>query len=106
MKKLSSLIIILSLLFSSASYAHGYHPEDYDKSYVLPDLIVMRPLGLAATIAGTALFIVISPLTALAYIPEPHDSFEKTANQLIFAPGHFTFSRPLGHKSFIEFPDP
>ena len=106
MKKIAILLIAFTLLCSSAAFASPYKDENYDKSYVLPDLIVMRPLGLAVTIAGTGLFIVLSPLTALAYISPPHEAFEKTANILIMAPGKFTFSRPLGDKSFIDFPDP
>jgi hypothetical protein len=106
MKKFSKLLLSVTLLFSLSATAGQYKDEDYDKSYILPDLIIMRPLGLGVTLAGTGLFIVLSPLTAFASIAPPHDAFEKTANLLIMAPGHFTFSRPLGNKTLIDFPDP
>ena len=70
-----------------------------DSAFVLFDVIVYRPLGFAATIVGAALFIGISPLTALASIPAPHDAFEQTADILVFTPGEYTFTRPLGDRT-------
>lgn len=83
-----------------------YRSEDYDKSFIPLDLLVYRPTGLLATIIGTAIFIGVSPFTALASIPAPHDAFHKTANIFIVAPANYTFSRPLGDTSIIKFPDP
>ncbi len=62
----------------------------------LADVILARPVGLVATICGSALFVAISPLTALATISPPHDAFELAANKLILAPATFTFDRPVG----------
>lgn len=62
----------------------------------LIDIILYRPFALVATLAGTAVFVGISPLTALAAISPPHDAFEKTANLLIVQPAKYTFDRPLG----------
>lgn len=84
----------------------AYRSEDYDKSFIPLDLLVYRPTGLLATIIGTAVFIGVSPFTALASIPAPHDAFHKTANIFIVAPANYTFSRPLGDTSIIKFPDP
>jgi hypothetical protein len=70
-----------------------------DSAFVLFDIIVYRPLGFAATIVGAALFVGISPFTALASIPAPHDAFEQTADILIFTPGEYTFTRPIGDRS-------
>lgn len=70
-----------------------------DSAFVLFDVFVYRPIGLAATIVGAALFVGLSPLTALASIAPPHDAFAKTADILIVAPGEYTFTRPVGARS-------
>jgi hypothetical protein len=70
-----------------------------DPGFVLFDVIVYRPIGFAVTIVGAALFIGISPFTALASIPAPHDAFEQTADILVFTPGEYTFTRPIGDRS-------
>lgn len=91
---------------SRQRYPRAYHPEDYNKSFIPVDLLIYRPFGLLTTIVGTAVFIAVSPFTALASIPEPHNAFHKTANIFIVAPANYTFSRPLGDTSRFQFPDP
>jgi hypothetical protein len=54
------------------------------------DVILMRPVGLAATIVGTAVFIVSLPFSALG------GNQEAAAEKLINEPFFFTFQRPLG----------
>lgn len=66
---------------------------------VVTDVIVVRPAGFVATAVGCALFVGLSPLTALASIPEPHDSFNRVGAILIGAPYGYTFVRPLGEFS-------
>jgi hypothetical protein len=56
------------------------------------DLIVLRPLGLAATVGGVALFIVSLPFSALG------GNTDEAANKLVKAPFAYTFNRPLGHE--------
>ncbi len=63
---------------------------------VLTDVIFIRPLGVGATLAGAALYVGLSPLTTLASIPAPHDSFQKVGNLLVGTPYGYTFVRPLG----------
>ncbi len=65
------------------------------------DIILFRPVGFVATIAGTAAFVGMSPLTAFANIPYPHDAFNRTAEFLIKQPARYTFQRPLG----VSYPD-
>jgi len=45
-------------------------------------------------------YIGMSPLTALASIPAPHDAFVKVGKILILAPADYTFVRPVGDRSF------
>jgi len=91
--------------YHSKHRSKAYRSEDYDKSFIPLDLLVFRPLGLLTTIAGTGVFIGVSPFTALASIAD-HDAFHKTANIFIAAPASYTFSRPLGDTSLFKFPDP
>ncbi|MFI3119134.1 MAG: hypothetical protein QX203_04070 [Methylococcaceae bacterium] len=100
MKKLIRWLILLSAM-SFTAMAHSQNADVPDSGFVLADVLLYRPLGFAATIAGSALFIGISPLTALASIPEPHDAFNKTFTILVLAPAAYTFIRPVGEKRFI-----
>lgn len=99
MKKLINFVILLSVTCCS-TVVHSQSIEQADPGFVLLDVLFYRPVGVAATIIGTGVFIGLSPLTALASIPKPHDAFAKTANILILAPGAYTFIRPLGDREF------
>ncbi|TAK61049.1 hypothetical protein [Methylobacter sp.] len=99
MKKLTGFFILVSII-SCSTVAHSQDVEEVRPGFVLLDVLLYRPVGLAATIIGTGLYIGISPLTALASIPEPHDAFVKTGKILILLPANYTFVRPLGDRSF------
>lgn len=81
--------------FSVPSYAEAEEGE-YNPLFALTDIIFLRPMGLVATVAGSALFIGLSPVTALATIPPPHDAFSHMGHYLVMTPVDFTFSRPIG----------
>lgn len=57
---------------------------------MLVDVVVMRPLGLVATVVGTALTIVALPFTI------PTGSVGDSAREMIVKPAEYTFKRPLG----------
>ena len=99
MKKLIRFFVLLPVLCCS-SIAHSQSVEETDPGFVLLDVLLYRPVGFAVTIIGTGAFIGLSPLTALASIPEPHDAFAKTAKILILAPAAYTFIRPIGDRDF------
>lgn len=69
---------------------------DYNPYFVPFDVLLFRPLGLVTTIAGSALFVATSPLTALSAIAPPHDAFEQMIDIFIIVPSTYTFYRPLG----------
>ncbi|MFZ0243794.1 MAG: hypothetical protein WAL90_19295 [Desulfobacterales bacterium] len=54
------------------------------------DLLVMRPLGAAATVLGSAVFVLSIPFTAIS------DTIPTAAEKLVTDPYHFTVTRPLG----------
>jgi hypothetical protein len=65
-------------------------PPQPDGISMAADFLVARPLGLVATVAGTALYVVAFPFAAMAgdiYTP---------AEYLVAQPARFTFDRPLG----------
>ena len=100
MKFLTALLVVLIFLKPDPVPAADVQKTYFGVDDVVVEILFARPLGLAATIAGIGVFTAISPLTALADIPEPHDAFVKTADALIFAPASFTFQRPLGYYCF------
>ena len=99
MKKLISLFVLLSIMACS-TVPQSHRVEQTDPGFVIWDVLFYRPVGLIATIIGTGVFIGVSPLTALASIPEPHDAFAKMSNILILSPATYTFVRPVGDRSF------
>jgi len=99
MKKFIRFFILLPLMCCSA-VTHSQSVEETDPGFVILDVLFYRPMGFAATIIGAGAFIGLSPLTAFASIPEPHDAFVKTAKILILAPAAYTFIRPLGDRAF------
>ena len=54
------------------------------------DLVLVRPLGLAATVIGTVLTVVALPFTL------PGGNAGDSARELIVRPAEYTFNRPLG----------
>jgi hypothetical protein len=53
------------------------------------DLVVLRPLGCVAIVAGTGVFLLTLPFTY------PSHSVEKAADRFVKAPFRYTFSRPF-----------
>jgi len=73
---------------------HGYHfAESGSAEAMVADVIVARPVGLVATVVGSAAYVVSLPFSLLG-------GNEKQAREkLVKEPTAFTFKRPLG-----EFP--
>jgi hypothetical protein len=58
------------------------------------DVLVMRPIGLLATVMGTVFYVVpVAPIMALTRPTE----IAKPMGPLIGAPARFTFKDPIGH---------
>jgi len=99
MKKLISFFILVSIM-SCSTVPQSQRVEEVQPGFVILDVLFYRPGGLIATVIGTGVFIGMSPLTALASIPAPHDAFVKTGKILILSPATYTFVRPVGDRSF------
>ncbi|MGJ0514657.1 MAG: hypothetical protein ACR65O_02765 [Methylomicrobium sp.] len=99
MKKVSSLVLLLSMTATTPGFAQTPQPVESDGYDVMMD-VFLRPVGIVGTIVGAGLFVGLSPITALAAIPSPHDSFEKLGNTIVCKPFRWTFERPVGNYEY------
>lgn len=95
MNKLATMIAATALTLSAGlaqaqDYRHGIDDSPSAAAMAF-DLVVVRPLGLVATIGGIGLFVVSLPFAALAG-EAPTDQ----ARKFILEPARYTFERPLG----------
>lgn len=65
-------------------------PPPLDPAAVVVDTVVVRPLCLAATVLGSAFFVVSLPVAATS------KSIHRSAHALVVRPARATFTRPLG----------
>jgi hypothetical protein len=65
--------------------------EDTDPHMrMVGDILLIRPLGIVATVVGGALFVVSLPFSALG------GNTEDVYQTMVVEPAKFTFSRPIG----------
>jgi hypothetical protein len=84
-KIIISLMVCLLVLNSTAAFA-----AETDDIMVVGDLLLARPLGIVATVIGSAVFFVSLPFTI------PSGSAQHTGDVMVGEPFNFTFKRPLG----------
>jgi len=80
-----ALLIAVTLIFSSGP-AFG-HDQDME---VIMDVLIVRPAGVAAIVAGAVVFVVALPIAASSR------SVGTTAQALVVSPCKYTFVRPIG----------
>lgn len=92
-KKALLLVLTISLVIGSL-YSHGWTQVQGDPlkdEWNIIDLLIARPLGIAAGVVGTGIFILSLPFTI------PTNSVDDAAKMFIVEPFSFSFTR--------EFPD-
>lgn len=94
-KRLLVIVLLLGLIVSvdmSADAAGKARSASSKPSAaaIAADLIVLRPVGLIGTILGTCGFILSLPVTI------PTKKVDSIGQDLVIAPFHYTFERPLG----------
>ncbi len=101
--RLLTLICTVAISASGVSYTRGadnkqtYSRTDSDAGVaVVADTLVARPLCLATTVVGSAIFIISLPVAAAS------KSVKQTAHTLVVRPAKATFTRPLGDFSGID----
>ncbi|MBZ0221325.1 MAG: hypothetical protein K8I01_12955 [Candidatus Methylomirabilis sp.] len=82
--------LVLFLAVAPAQAASTMEKGEPTSSEIIFDVLVGRPLGIVATVLGTAVFIVGLPFTI------PARSVGVTAEKLIADPFKYTFARPVG----------
>ena len=90
-KIIISLIVCLLLLNSTAALA-----AETNDLMMVGDLIFARPLGIVATVIGSAVFFVALPFTI------PSGSVRHTGDIMVGEPFNFTFKRPDHVPKFVE----
>lgn len=93
MKKLAILVLaaVLSAPAFSATVAINPRGAAPGPGAMFVDAVLVRPLGVVATVVGAATWVVSLPFSALG------GNVGEAANALIKAPAGYTFKRPLGH---------
>ena len=95
-KLLITVICVLALLLTTTMPALA--SGDTDATSVAIDVVVARPVTLALTVLGSALFVVSLPIAAAS------GDVNKAAKALVAAPAKDTFTRPLGDFSnFLDY---
>jgi len=92
------MVFLLMPVFVSASGSANVHvslhgialAESGSAEAMVADVVIARPVGLLATIMGSAVYVVALPFSLLG------GNEEQAREKLIKEPGNFTFKRPLG----------
>lgn len=86
------LIAVLVLISFSTSVLAGSQKlnNDISAEAMAADLLIVRPLGIVATVVGCAIFIVSYPFSALG------GNTKVACQKLVKDPAKFTFKRALG----------
>lgn len=79
-----------SSLLASQAYAAQAQTSPPSGAAMLIDGIVVRPLGIVATLLGGAIFVVTIPFSALG------GNVSEAGQSLVVEPARMTFKRPLG----------
>ena len=86
MKKSTVTILIAICIIMTSVPAFG-NDQAFETTV---DILLVRPVSLAATVVGTAVFIVSLPFSI------PSQSVGATARTLVAEPFNYTFTRPIG----------
>lgn len=85
-----SIALFLTVSAPGTVLANENGTESGDDAAIVLDLILLRPIGLVATVVGTLFFVGSLPISL------PTLSVGKTFNALVAAPAKYTFVRELG----------
>jgi hypothetical protein len=87
----ATILAVILMLTASLGRAEDTHSnQNVSGSAIIADILVARPLGLVATVGGSALFIVGLPFILIS------GSTDQAAQKLVVEPAEYTFTRPLG----------
>ena len=85
------VVAFVTTAFASSSFAQAtIQEEEISTENMVADALIVRPLGICATILGVGLFVISLPFSALG------KNVKEAGQKLVVAPAKFTFVRPLG----------
>lgn len=89
---LGCALLLTASLAAAQPAARDVEPMDPETRGLaaVADVLLARPLGLVATVVGTALFVAALPFEALS------GDLQEPARVLVVEPARFTFTRPVG----------
>ena len=95
MAKQSIIFVLAAALvvipFGTTAFSGTYSSkDDIDAGAMAADCLFVRPIGIVSIVAGSALFVVSLPFSALG------GNLKDAAQKLVMDPISFTFKRPLG----------
>lgn len=88
----TAMALLLVVTVPAPVQANEYGTESGDDVSIILDLLVLRPVGLVATVGGLAFFIGSLPISL------PTLSVGKAFNALVVNPASYTFVRKLGEE--------
>jgi hypothetical protein len=88
---MSSLCIAMPLQTVNASETDNMVQQEPGALTIGTDLLVVRPLGIVATVCGSMIYVLSLPFSITA--GNSGEVYQKTVAE----PAVFTFKRPLGH---------
>lgn len=83
-------LAMVSVFQPAAAEEEAYVGQPPSAAAMAADVLVVRPLSLAATALGVGIFAISLPFTILG------DNVPAAEEQLVLKPGRYTFARPLG----------
>lgn len=90
-QKLIVTAAVLNLIVAGPLHAQQpYTTSAPSAGAIIADVVLARPAGLAATVVGSAVFLVALPFALLT------GSTDVAAERLVVEPASYTFARPLG----------
>jgi len=87
---LMTMTLILIPLGSAALAQDHFRVEDRSAEMMFVDIFLARPLGMVATILGSALFVVSLPFSAAG------GNTREVYQKMVVEPARYTFLRPVG----------
>ncbi len=88
-----SLAVFLTVSLPNTAMANEAGTESGDDVSIILDLLILRPVGVVATVAGAIIFV------PSLLISIPTGSVRKTFNALVAQPAVYTFWRTLGEEN-------
>ena len=88
-----SLAMFLAVSLPGVAQANEQGTESGDDVAIVFDLLILRPVGLVATVAGVVIFVGSLPISL------PTWSVPKAFRALVARPAAYTFARTLGEES-------